>query len=257
MFNNSFAHRRRFSPGVVVCVVLTASCGSVPVPTSPLPILPSTEYRVSGIVMDAAATPIADATVMLRHSQGALTARTNADGAYAFAFHANQPYQQGYQIVPGDFLGLLIARDGPYWGDIGRGHWTTVQLLPWGTPDVAQNVRLRPVRTLVAGQSMGLSVEPDSSLPWNGEWDPWEFPSFTTLREEFFVSVQTDGLLTIDARSEAGGNAATLKCAWCPARGVQGTSSIQVEAGRSPYYFSIEIPRASAPQQYEIQTSLR
>jgi hypothetical protein len=37
----------------------------------------------------------------------------------------------------------------------------------------------------------------------------------------------------------------------------QGTVSIPVEARQSPFYFSVEIPRAIAPQRYEIQTSLR
>lgn len=68
MSTNSFAHRRRSLPGVVVCDVLTAACGSAPVPTSPLPIPESTQYRVSGIVMGAAdAAPIASATVEFRH----------------------------------------------------------------------------------------------------------------------------------------------------------------------------------------------
>jgi hypothetical protein len=210
--------------------------------------------------MDAAdAAPIASATVVLQHTDGHMTTRTGADGAYAFSFNASEPYRHRFLTIPGHFLGLLSVVDGAYWGDTRRGHWTTVQLLPWGTPDVVQNVSLRPVRTLAAGQSMGLSVEPDSSLAWDKEWDPWEFPSFDTLAQEFVVSVQTDGVLTIDARPEAGGNVATLTCPYvgCPAWRVQGTVSIPVEARWSPFYFSVEIPRASAPQRYAIQTSLR
>jgi hypothetical protein len=49
-------------------------------------------------------------------------------------------------------------------GGVEADHWTTVQLLPWGTRDVVRNVRLRPVRTMAPGQSMSLAVEPDSSL---------------------------------------------------------------------------------------------
>jgi hypothetical protein len=210
--------------------------------------------------MDAVdAVPIASATVVLRHTQGELRTRTDATGAYALAFDTSQPYPQPFQKLPGDFVGLLTAGDGAYLGDIRRGHWTTVQLVPWGTPDVVQNVRLRPVRTLAAGQSIALSVESDSSLPWDREWDPWMFPSFDTLWEEFRVSVDRDGVLTIDARPEAGGVVATLPCPYvgCPSWRVQGTVSIAVEARWSPLYFSVEIPRASAPQRYEIQTSLQ
>jgi hypothetical protein len=103
---------------------------------------------------------------------------------------------------------------------------------------------------------MQLSVEPDSSHPWNAAWEPWRFPHFDTLQEEFLVTVPVDGLLTIAARPEGGNAIGTLTCpsVRCPERG---TVAIPVEAGQSPLHFSIEIPRASAPQRYEIQTSLR
>ena len=85
------------------------------------------------------------------------------------------------------------------------------------------------------------------------------FTSFDTLTEEFLVSVQTDGILTVDARSESGSGVATMTCHYvgCPDWRVQGTISIPVEARRSPFYFSVEIPRVSAPQRFHIQTSLR
>jgi hypothetical protein len=231
-------------------------------PSAPTPLPESSRYRVSGIVMDAAdAAPIANATVVLRHAEGHLTAQTDGDGAYAFSFETSQPYAPPRENVPADILGLLVVRDGPYWGDVGRGHWTTVQLLPWHTKDIERNVRLRPVRTLAAGQSIALSVESDSSLAWDQEWDPWIFLSFDTLREEFRVSVERDGVLTIDARPEASGVVATLTCWYvgCPSSQVRGTVSISiaVQARQSPLYFSVEIPRASAPQRYDIQTSLR
>ena len=161
MSTNSFAHRRRSLPRVVLCVVLAAACDSTAVPTSPVPTSPSrspvpaptpesTQYRVSGIVMDAAnAAPIANATVALRHNKGELTTRTDADGAYAFSFDTSGPYPSPSQIVPGDFVGLLSARDGAYWGDTGRGHSTTVQLLPWG------NAGHGPERAPASGEDVG------------------------------------------------------------------------------------------------------
>lgn len=259
---NCFAQRRRSLLRVVLCVMLATACReSTAVPTSPAPTPAWTQHRVSGIVTDAAgAAPIANATLVLRHTQGQLTTRTDAAGAYAFSFDASGPYRSGYVIAPGDFLGLVVARDGAHFGAVEAEHWTTVQLLPWGTRDVVANVRLRPVRKLAPGESMRLSVEPDSSLVWDKEWDPWDFPSFDTLEEQFLISVQTDGVLTIDVRPEAGGNVATLTCQYvgCPSFRVQaGTVSIPVKAGWSPFYFTVEIPRASAPQRYEIRTSLR
>ena len=210
--------------------------------------------------MDAAdATPIANATLELHNSFGVLTSRTDAHGSYTFDFSTSQPYRHRNGTVPGPFLGLLVATDGGHWGDIRAGHWTTLQGLPWGVREVVHNVRLRPVRTLAAGQSMHLSIDPDSSLAWDRDWDPWFRPDFDTLREAFFVSVHADGLLTIDARPQAGGIVPGLTCQYvgCPNWQVQGTVSLRVEARWSPLYFNIEIPRASAPQRYEIQTSLR
>jgi hypothetical protein len=275
MSMSSFAHRRRLLPRVVLCVMLATACDSAPAPTSPsqsptptptpapppTPTPPAPQYRVSGILTSGAdAAPIANATLVLQHNQGQHTTQTDADGAYAFTFDTSGPYQSRTSLVPGDLLGLLITRDGAHWGDLSRGHWMTVQSLPWGTGDVVQNVRLRPVRTLAPGQSMSLSVEPDSSLVWDGDWEPWTFVSFDLLEEGFRVSVPRDGVLTIDARSDAGGNAGTLTCLYvgCPGwAGQAGTVSIRVKGGPSPYYFSVRIPRASAPQRYEIRASLR
>lgn len=271
MFRNSVRGRCQSLLRLVLCVPLAAACNSDPAPTAPLPSAPSPspaptpeskQYRVSGVVMDAAdAAPIANATVMLQLNpdQGDLTTQTDANGGYAFTFQASQPYRPRTSGAPGDLLGLLIVRDGAYWGDIRRGHWTIVQLLPWGTPDVVHNVRLRPVRTLIAGQSMRLSVESDSSVAWDKEWDPWFFPQFDTLAEEFVISAQRDGELTVDVRPEAGASPPWLTCPYvgCFDWRVPGTATIRAEARWSPFYFSVQIPRASAPQRYEIQTSLR
>jgi hypothetical protein len=265
VFATALRRQRRSIPQVLLCVMLATACdqtGGVrsPMPSAPTPLPGSSRYRVSGIVMDATdAAPIANATVMLQHAQGHLTAQTRRDGAYTFSFERSQPYGPARQSVTADILGLLVVWDGAHWGGVERGRWTTVQLLPWGTTDVEHNVRLRPVRTLAAGQSMALSVESDSSVAWNQEWEPWMFTSFDTLREEFLVSVERDGVLTIDARPKAGGVVATLTCWYvgCPSSQVGGTVSIAVQASRSPFYFSVEIPRASAPQRYSLVTTLR
>jgi hypothetical protein len=266
MARDPFKRRRRPLPQVLLYVLLATACDSVRSPGSPSPRPtpePSPEllpYRVSGIVTDAAgAAPISGATVMLRHALGNATARTDENGAYAFSFYRGQPYRAPLVSVPENVLGLLIVGNGAFWGDIKGGHWTNVQMLPWQMTDVVQNVRLRPVRTLQAGQSLSLSVEPDSSLVWDYEWDPWDFPSFDRVWEEFLVSVPTDGALTVDVRPPAGGIPGTLTCRYvgCPSWHVESTVSIHVEARWSPFYFSVEIPRARAPQQYEIQTSFR
>lgn len=249
--------RRCISLLVTVLIAIGWACGSQPIraPTSPAPTQLLSRYRVSGIVMDAAGgVPIANAAVMLRHNQGELTTRTDGNGSYAFSFDTGGPIRPG--VASGDFLGLLITGDGRYWGDTSHGHWTAVQLLPWDATEIVHNVRLHPVRTLAAGQSMALSIDPDSSLKWDAEWDPWTFVSYDTLWEKFLVSVPTDGVLTIDVRPD-GDTVPTLWCQYggCPSFQVQGSVSIPVHAGT--LYFHVEIPRTRAPQRFDIRTSLR
>jgi hypothetical protein len=240
------------------CNQAPASPSSLPQPLSPPPASP--QFRVSGTVTDAGGgAPIANATVLLHLAQGVLTTRTGEDGAYAISYEAKQPYRNPASIVREGILGLLAVTDGTYWGDIRSGHWTSLQALPFEPSDIVHDVRLRPVRTLVAGQSMELAVEPDSSLTWNEEWDPWTFPSFDTFSEGFRVSVETDGVLTIDAQPDAGGIPATLTCPYvgCPSWRVSGPVSLRVEGRWSPLYFTLEIPGTSAPQRFEIKASLR
>ena len=255
---------------IAVLVSIAWACGSEPItaPTAPSATPAPTpppgprQVRVSGVVLDdLGAGPIANATVMLRHNQGELITRTDGRGAYEFSFVTDGPYRQPAppsRVVPQDTLGLLITGDGRSWGDNSRGHWTSVQLLPWGATEIEHNVRLRPVTTLTAGQSMPLLFVPDSSLLWDYEYEPWSFVPFDTLREEFLVSVPTDGILTIDVRANAGGVAATLNCQYggCSSFRGQGPISLPVQGGHT-HYFSVEIPRTSAPQRFDIQTSLR
>ena len=257
------ARRQRIGLLMAVLVSVGWACGSQPImaPTSPssipapAPVPGPQRYHVSGIVTDAAgATPIASAWVTLWHEDRALDARTDANGFYSFSFNASGPYRPPFRIVPADILGLLAVGDGPDWTSL-RGHWAGVYRLPWGETELVHNVRLRPVRTLAAGQSMALLVEPDSSLRWDPEFDP-TFVSFDTLWEEFLVSVPTDGMLTVNVRPD-GDAIPTLLCQYvgCPSFLVQGTVSIPVHAGT--LYFNVQIPRVSAPQRIDIQTSLR
>jgi hypothetical protein len=120
VFATALRRQRRSVPQVLLCMLLATACdetGSVqsPMPSAPTPLPESSRYRVSGIVMDAAdAAPIANATVVLRHALGHLTAQTGGDGAYAFSFETSQPHAPRIQNVPADILGLLVVRDGSY-----------------------------------------------------------------------------------------------------------------------------------------------
>jgi len=209
---------------------------------------------------DDGAGPIANATVTLIHNQAELTTRTDGKGSYTLSFETDGPFRRRsppFRWVPPETLALLITDDLTS-GDALNSHSTSVQLIPVGVTDIVHHVRLRPARTLAAGASMGLLVTPDSSLSWDEDYEPSFYAPFDTLWEHFYVSVPTDGVLTIDAVPQAGGLAATLRCDYggCSAYRAQGPVSLPVRAG-SRLRFTIEIPRTRAPQQFNIQTSLR
>lgn len=190
-------------------------------------------------------------------------ALTAADGSYAFSFSTTQPYADNLPNV----LGLLVV-----WPPAGESsssayQWM-VQEIPRGPSQIVQNVRLRPVRRpIVAGESMRLSIEPDSSHAFDWEYAPWELASYGRfdgivrlgrLWESFTVSPVREGVLTVDVRSEIGGSAPFLWCDFvgCPGFNVHGPVSIPVRAS-AVYDFRIEIPRGSAPQPFVITTSLQ
>jgi hypothetical protein len=58
-------------------------------------------------------------------------------------------------------VGLIHAGGGEY------EHY--VQSLVGGTADIVKNLRLRQIRTVPAGQSLVVSIEPDSSLAYDAE----------------------------------------------------------------------------------------
>ena len=232
---------------VAVVVVFVYACGSAP-PMAPVPppqpsLTSLTHYRLSGVVTDiTSGSPVANVTIRLDGS-GRNTGRSNSSGEYLIEFDA-------FPSLTGS-SGLIMAEPGA-----NSGYWTNLQGLSWSSPEMVKNLRLRPRRTIAAGQSMTLAIESDSSLKWDQEWDPWMFVSYNVLWEEFLVSVPTDGVLTINARPD-GDTVPTLWCQYggCPSFLVQGSVSIPVHAGT--LYFHVEIPRVSAPQRFDVQTSLR
>jgi hypothetical protein len=58
-------------------------------------------------------------------------------------------------------VGLIHAGGGEY------EHY--VQSLVGGTADIVKNLRLRQIRTVPAGQSLVVSIDPDSSLAYDAE----------------------------------------------------------------------------------------
>ena len=252
--------------GAILCALfVSAACGSSP--TAPSlgpspPPLAEGPYSVSGIVTDADhGRPIANANVALGFREDRLIAVTAADGSYSFSFSTTQPYADNLPNV----LGLLVVWP-PEGQGTGSAYQWMVREIPRGPSQTTQNVRLRPVRrSIVAGESVRLSIEPDSSLPFDWEYAPWEVASWGrfTVRfdrkwEWFSVSSARDGVLTVDVRQENGGSGPFLWCdlVGCPGLNNQSPVSITVHESHR-YIFRMEIPSAWAPQHYVITTSLK
>jgi hypothetical protein len=237
-------------PIVAVLALFVYACGSAP-PTAPVPpqqpSLPSsTHYRLSGVVTDiTSGSPVENAAVtVVLNSTPFRTSRSNSSGEYLIEFDSAAS-------ITGS-SGLIAAEPGA-----NSNYWTNLQVLSWSSPEMVKNLRLRPNRTIAAGQSMTLAIESDSSLAYDPEWDPWVFPSLNTQWEEFRVVIPADGILTVAVRSETGGPPPTVNCPYmgCPSPPARGTVSLPVRSGWS-LYLNIAIPRADVPQRYEISTSL-
>jgi hypothetical protein len=243
---------------IIPVVALALACGGSPSSPSPEPSptpqptpqpspFPSGDYRVSGIVTDGeTGVVIVGARVIVAYRSGTnfrqslAEARTNGGGRYElnFPLSANQTD------------GLISVQPPP-------GYWIYVQSLPRNT-DVVRNVGLRPERTFVAdGPPIVASIQRDSSLVSDHEWDPWVFANPNSVWEELYVSTESTGTLTIEARPDAGGLVPTVSCPYggCPA-GASGAVSFPVRGG-SRYYFTIAIPITSAPQRYDVSASVR
>ena len=255
--------------GLVLIVTLAAGCDSArtpaaPSPPSPLP-APEGPYSVFGIVVDAdTGRPIENANVALGFNQDRLTTVTAGDGSYGFSFSTTEPYAPGLPNV----LGLLVVWTSGVW-EAGSGYEWMVQEIPRGPRQIVQNVRLRPRRTaLWAGDSMQVSIDPDSSLAFDPEYAPWELASFgksygvvrtDRLVEWFYVLPMRDGVLTVDVRPENGGSVPFLVCDWVGCHGLNtpGPVSFAVRAGARALDFRVEIPRGWAPQRYVVMTSVK
>jgi|SRR5687767_699468 len=255
--------------GLLLIVTLAAGCDSTRTPTAPSSPTPTPtpqgpDYSISGIVVDAdTGRPIANANVAVGFSQGQLTSQTAADGTYAFSFSTTQPYRNN---LP-DVLGLLIVWLPTVW-EPGIGYEHMVQEIPRASSQIVQNVRLRPRRRPIpAGESMQLSIEPDSSRAFDWEYAPWEWASsgrvdgivrLGRVWEWFYVSSARDTVMVVDVRPENGGTVPFLWCDYvgCPGPNAQGPVSVDVRAS-GVYFFRVEIPKESAPQRYVITTSLK
>ena len=218
-----------------------------PVSPPPAPSPPQiTRYQLSGIVTDDNGTPVAGASLALEDVRGYdhATASTNAAGYYETSF---ETYMTGF---------LLHAGGGKY-----ERHYVPVLLSD--TADIVKNLRLRRIRTIEAGQSIGISIDADSSLAYDG--DDWV--SLDRVWEKLHVRVADAGTLTVTARPEIGGVEPSLAVScvsvadnchynWVKAPQGSGNGSLMVKAN-SLFEIRLVIASGTAPQRYEVTTSLQ
>ena len=256
---------------IAMAVALTAGCGSTPTSPAPTPAptptpspspAPSspTAVHLTGRVTNEAGSPLSGVLVELDYSgAGApstppsncpgfatfcwLTTRTNGGGYYEAEFQLNaRPLGSGV-------YGYIYS--------VFEGYDTNVQPLPSGS-NVVQNLRLRPVRRIDVGQSIEVTVEPDSSL-----CSDLEDLFALTYRCEFVgVVAPTPGTLLVEIRGGTGGVVPTVF--WTTSGNYAGpiirspdvsTAPIQIRGGT--YGILAGIPAGSAPQRLTVHTSMK
>lgn len=210
-------------------------------------------YKLSGTVTDdqGAAVPNAQLTAYYANGNGHEEAWTDALGHYSIAFATVWDSYDGSGGIVG---AITYAGGGEY--------ESYAQAVPWGTANVVKDLHLRRVRTINAGESIVISIDPDSSVAYNGEW--WTTPNW--VRETFHIRVAAAGTLTVVARPASGGVVPSIAvgCVYVtdcsgsvpalpwPA----GTVVLRVGAN-SLFEGTLEVPAAKAPQRYEVITSLQ
>jgi hypothetical protein len=232
--------------------VLTEDPASTPAPT---PTSTPIRYNVSGSVTDEDGLPVANAELTLSYDNSFKSARTSTDarGHYSIAFESQHTT---YGVWPNARVVAAIFYTG---GGAYENYY--VQAVPWGTADVVKNLRLRRVRTVNAGESIAVSIDPDSSLAYDGE----DWLRMDWMWEKFHVRVADAGTLTVEARPEAGGIVpemavlciyVTDNCRYREAPGprVPGRRSLIVDAN-SLFEIRMAIPSPTAPQRYAVATS--
>jgi hypothetical protein len=206
-------------------------------------------YHISGIVTDENGSPIANVEVALvdhpRNDRKA-TASTDSRGHYEMVFE-----------TAGAGLFLIYVGGGDEYENY------VTQALPSPTPEIVKNLRLRRIRTFEAGQSIAISIDPDSSLAYDGE----DWSALDMVWERLHIRVADAGTLNVDARPEAGGIVPSLavfciyvvdNCLydWVKPPAGSGTGSLTVKAN-SLFEIRLAIHSVFAPQRYEIATSLQ
>jgi hypothetical protein len=231
---------------IATAVLAFGACDSPLTPASPPHPSPPpappvrTGYPLIGFVMDDSGSAVANHEVALEEfftGRKQATTSTNVQGYYEISL----------ETATGRFI---HAGGGEY-----EHHYVEALV------NVVQNLRLRRIRTVEAGQSIAISIDRDSSLAVDGgDW--WMLDH---VWETLHVRLADAGTLTVDARTEIGGivpsRMVIVNCDvnsncftdWVTnsaiaSRAVKANSLVEIR---------VAIPSANAPQRFEVATSLQ
>ena len=240
--------RQRCIALIAVLVPAAWACGSQPItaPTSPssiptpAPGEPAIPFRVFGVVTSAEGAPIADAVVTLSYLPEfmplqTVSGRTRADGRYEIQLNAQQP---------GNVSAVVSATS--------SGDYSPTDLFVRIPDTVAErNFRLRPIRTIAAGQSAAIRFDADSSVCSSLGLGLCEWVRFQAPGSSYGVRVTATG---------PGGVVPTLFATVGTYRFTgQGVLSLSTGDDEFPIFYSppfidiaVSIPYGTAPQQYVV-----
>jgi hypothetical protein len=224
-----------------------------PAPTAP----GATSFRVTGVVTDETGMAVSGLPLHFEFAAGdfASVPELGCNSFCTIATDAAGRYELNVKAIPIPFYGSALSAGLVHtWRE---GYQQTVQLLPFGTTEIVQNIRLRRSRVVRAGESFTSIVEPDSSMCTDLEdWFVW------ARRCEFIViATETTGTLVVDARASGGG--APLPLIFFQTTGNYTTTqnvgtgvvSVGVSAGQK-YTVLVGAPVGMPTQRYEVTTSV-
>jgi hypothetical protein len=221
---------------------------------------------MSGRVLDQNGTPVPGALVAVDYSPAGgtsdppshcpgsdfcwLATRTNDLGQYAVEFAPHPWPKRLCGAAPASSCGLGFVYS------FQDGYEADVQWVPAGSSSAVQDLRLRPTRSIPAGESIVVSVDATSSLCTDLE-DLWRMDS----RCEIVVIESGAGVLNVEARPLAGGPDPSIywytsgNYAGRITRPAPGAVAIPVRGGT--YRILVAVPDGAASQQFNVTTTLQ
>lgn len=204
---------------------------------------------MTGVVTDDAGKPVPGARVAIRDDFGDLpVVRTDNTGRYTLNFSRGPGSIHLPEFDPAD------TRDAVAFVSVEAPGYEPHSRFVLGTSEqIVENIRLRRVQHIAAGESAMLTISLDDSVCDTTVWPGRELIC-RTLR----VSAPTDGVMSVEAvPNDAASGRSTLQVFGDRTGAPRGNpTAIEVSAGEE-YTVKVELPRPfSASQSFVVKTSM-